>query len=158
MGIDKVLKVMNNDLIHMNIALKHLFAASILAVIAVAFLIYPHHAFADTDVSLCPQDAKFGVLCTNARDAGVFAKIVQFIIRVLLVAAVVIAVIFLIIGGIKWILSGGDKAQVEAARNTIVASIIGLVIAFVAFILINIVATAFGIGDVFNLTLPTLFP
>lgn len=74
-------------------------------------------------------------------------NIPQFIITLLLVVGVLIALIFLIYGGIKWILSGGDKAGVEAARKHIVAAIIGLVIVVAAFFIINVVFTVLGVGS-----------
>jgi hypothetical protein len=74
-------------------------------------------------------------------------NIPQFIITLLLVVGVLIALIFLIYGGIKWILSGGDKAGVEAARKHIVAAIVGLVIVVAAFFIINVVFTVLGVGS-----------
>lgn len=68
-------------------------------------------------------------------------NIPQFIITLLFMIGVIIAVAFLIYGGIKWVLSGGDKTAVEAARNHIVAAIIGLVIIAAAFFILNVVFT-----------------
>lgn len=51
----------------------------------------------------------------------------------------IIAVIMLIIGGIRYAVSGGDQAAVTAAKNTILYAIIGLVVAFMAFAIINFV-------------------
>lgn len=69
------------------------------------------------------------------------AKLPQFIIQLLFVLGIIIAVVYLIYGGIKWIMSGGDKAGVEGARNHIVAAIIGLIILASAFFILNIVFT-----------------
>lgn len=55
----------------------------------------------------------------------------------------------LILGGVKWIISGGDKANTEAARNQVTAAIIGLVIIFSAYIIINFIGGIFGV-DVLN--------
>lgn len=110
------------------------------------------------DVTLCPEGSQFGPLCTFAQNGDVFGTIVKFVITILLIAAVVISTVFLIYGGIRWIISGGDKAAVEAARNTIIAAIIGLVVSFVAFLIIQLIATSFGLGNLFHLTLPTLSP
>lgn len=69
------------------------------------------------------------------------AKLPQFIITTLFVLGVIIAVVYLIYGGIRWIMSGGDKTGVENARNHIVAAIVGLVILVSAFFILNIVFT-----------------
>jgi hypothetical protein len=82
-------------------------------------------------------------------------NVIMNVIIILLIVAVVVAVIFLIIGGIRWILSGGDKGAVESARNTIIGAIVGLVIAFAAFFIVNIVAQIFLDGPITRLTLPS---
>ncbi len=56
-------------------------------------------------------------------------------IMLLLVGAV--AVIMLIIGGFRYVVSGGDSTAVEGAKNTILYAIIGIVVAFLAFAAIN---------------------
>lgn len=68
-------------------------------------------------------------------------KIPQFIIQLLFAIGIIVVIAYLIYGGIKWVMSGGDKAAVEAARNHIVAAIVGLVIIVGAFLIINIVFT-----------------
>ncbi len=81
-----------------------------------------------------------------------------FIITLLLAVGVVIALAFLIYGGIKWILSGGDKAAVDAARKHIVAAIIGLVIVVTAFVILSFVFQLIGIGNPLsgNFCIPSL--
>jgi len=65
-----------------------------------------------------------------------------------------VAVAFLIYGGIKWILSGGDKQAVESARNHIVAAIVGLVIVAGAFVIIGVVFKLLGqTNPITNLTI-----
>ncbi len=66
---------------------------------------------------------------------SVFTKIVNILL--FLIGAV--SVIMLIIGGIKYTISGGDSGQVTSAKNTILYAIIGLVVAFLAFAIVNFV-------------------
>lgn len=79
------------------------------------------------------------------------ANIPQFIINLLFAIGIVVAIAYLIYGGIKWVMSGGDKAGVEAARNHIVAAIVGLVIIAGAFLIINVVFKLLT-GSDFSLT------
>jgi len=72
-------------------------------------------------------------------------NLISNITTILLISVVVIALFFLIWGGIMWIISGGDKVKVEAARNRIVYSIIGLIVAFSAFFIVNIVLQFLGV-------------
>ena len=78
----------------------------------------------------CPTDL-FG-------DAGVFKQITNTILYIV----GIIAVIMLIIGGIKYVVSGGDSKKVTDAKNTVLYAIIGLVIAFLAFAIVNFVISA----------------
>lgn len=106
-------------------------------------------------ISLCNTQALqgFGALCNyNATDNSL-SNIIAVIINILLIIAVVFAIFFLIWGGIQWILSGGDKAKVEAARGHIIAAVIGLAVAFLGFFILQIVLRVFGIESG-NLKLP----
>ena len=59
------------------------------------------------------------------------------IVNVMLFIIGAISVIMLIIGGIRYTVSGGDSGAVTAAKNTIMYAIIGLVVAFLAFAIVN---------------------
>ena len=87
--------------------------------------------------------------------AGDFGAIVGSAITILFVIAIVIALGFLVYGGIKWITSGGDKAAVETARNTIVAAVVGLVVVFLSYFILNLVLGFFNLS-LTELKLPTL--
>ena len=80
--------------------------------------------------------------------------IVAGFIRLILVIAALVFFFILVVGGIRWIASGGDKAQTETARNQITAALVGLVIVFAAWAIVQLINTFFGI-DIFSLTLPT---
>lgn len=70
----------------------------------------------------------------------------------------ILAVVYLILGGVRWITSRGDKNGVEAARRQIVAAIIGLIVVAVAFFALNIVFGLLGANNPLkgNFELPTL--
>jgi amino acid transporter len=48
-----------------------------------------------------------------------------------------LAVVFIIVGGIQYITSSGDPAQVKNAKNTILYAIIGLVVAAAAYAIVS---------------------
>lgn len=85
------------------------------------------------------------------------SSLISGLITLVLVVAAIIFFFMLIVGGLRWILSGGDKASTEAARNQITAALIGLVIVFGAFAIAQVVQSLFGIS-IFNLTLPSFVP
>lgn len=70
-------------------------------------------------------------------DAGSFSTFITNIINVLLFLIGVISVIFIILGGIRFVTSQGDSSQVSSARNTILYAVIGLVVAMMAFAIVN---------------------
>ena len=88
------------------------------------------------------------IIPTELATVGQFdvIDIVRAIIQFILVVAFVLAFIMLLIGGIRWITAGGDEKAVGSARNMITAALIGLVIVLVAFALIKLVETFFGVS------------
>ena len=69
-------------------------------------------------------------------DANVVIKNVTNIMFFIIGA---VSVIMLIYGGIRYTTSGGNANSVTAAKNTIMYSIIGLVVAILAFAVVNFV-------------------
>lgn len=87
-------------------------------------------------------------LSPNVPETGL-EILAAFIPKLLGLAIIVAAVIFFfvfLIGGIRWITSSGDKAQVEAARNTIMNALIGLVLVLSLFAILKFVEQLFGIS------------
>ncbi len=83
--------------------------------------------------------------------------LISGLIKLVLVVAAVVFFFILVIGGIKWIMSGGDKAATEAARGRITAALVGLVIVFAAWAIVALIQTFFGI-NIFQLSLPVVSP
>lgn len=62
-----------------------------------------------------------------------------------LVLAIVAAFFFLVLGGIKWITSEGDKERLDQAKKTITAALIGLVLVFALWAILQLLGNFFGI-------------
>ncbi len=71
---------------------------------------------------------------------GVFTRITNTI----LFAVGIISVVMLILGGLRYIISGGDSKKVTDAKNTIMYAIIGLIIAILSYAIVNFVISAVG--------------
>lgn len=69
-------------------------------------------------------------------------QLVIRVINILLAIAGLIAVIFLIIGGFKYITSGGNEETAEAAKKTITNAIIGIVVIILAFVIVTVISNA----------------
>ena len=63
--------------------------------------------------------------------------------NVLLFLIGAISVIMLIIGGFRYVLSNGDSTQVTNAKNTILYSVIGIIVALLAYAIVNFVVSSF---------------
>lgn len=61
------------------------------------------------------------------------------IINLLLTIIGIIAVIMIIVGGIRYSISGGDSGQVKSAKDTIIFAVVGLVVAIMSFAIVNFV-------------------
>ena len=71
-------------------------------------------------------------------------SILTVVINTMIYITSIIAVIMIIIGGIKYITSSGDANGITSAKNTILYSVIGLVIAIMSFAIVNFVLDRFG--------------
>ena len=70
-------------------------------------------------------------------DAGVFTQITN----VMLFIVGAIAVIMIVIGGLRYVISGGDQAQITSAKNTILYAIVGIIVAMLGYAAVNFVLT-----------------
>ena len=69
--------------------------------------------------------------------------IITTIINVMLFIAGALAVIMIIYGGIRYITAHGDEKQVKVAKDTIVYSVVGLIIAILAYALVTFIFDRF---------------
>lgn len=67
------------------------------------------------------------------------------IVTLIFIVGALVFFFMLVIGGIQWMLSGGDKAATESARGRITAALIGLVIIFAAWAIMKLIETFLGI-------------
>lgn len=73
---------------------------------------------------------------------GSFASL---FLNVALVIGALACLFFLIMGGIAWVTSSGDKQKIEEARNQITSGIVGLAILASVFVIWTIVLKIFGL-------------
>ena len=72
-------------------------------------------------------------------------EMLQTVVNIVLSVLGIIAVIVIIIGGFTYMTSAGDAAKLTKAKNTILYGIVGLVIALLAYAIVNFVlSTVFG--------------
>ena len=65
------------------------------------------------------------------------------LINVMLFIIGVLSVIMIVYGGILYVISAGDSGRVSKAKNTIMYAIVGLIVALLAYAIVNFVITRF---------------
>jgi len=118
-------------------------------IFATATLMSPNAVvYADSQSEVCQGIALLstGSNCNTVTEKNSLGSVAGVIVEFLSVALGIIAVIFLIIGGLKYITSTGNTNKVEEAKKTIIYAIIGLFIAVSASIIVHLVLkTAIGL-------------
>lgn len=119
------------------------------------FALFPLLAFAPTAHAVeLSQTIKDGLcaganldLTTDCSSGGVnngeaaikMTKFIKAIINILSIVIGAVAVIMIIIGGFKYITSGGSTDSVTGAKNTILYAVIGLIIVSLSQILVRFI-------------------
>ena len=118
-----------------------LILAGLLVVPTVALAVAPA-ASAEGDFAL-----NNGVKSAQGEGVGEAASdpqtLVKQFVNIFLFAVGALSVIMLIWGGIRYTTSAGDSNKVTAAKNTVLYAIVGLVIAILAYAIVNMVIDKF---------------
>ena len=90
-------------------------------------------------------------------------EIVATFVALALIAATILCLVYIIVGGITFILSAGNEEKIKKAVHTIRFAIIGLFVSFIAFFIVKFMAVlldipfdlSFGliidlVGDIFS--------
>jgi hypothetical protein len=89
--------------------------------------------------------AQFNVPSSGGTGLPNDTSISQFIMKIINIALTVaglIAVLFLIIGGFRYITSAGNEETAESAKKIIINAIIGVVIIILSFVIVRVISNA----------------
>jgi hypothetical protein len=131
---------------------------NVIKVVAIALFAVPVIAPAATYAATAPSDQvnlsnnlcnganlEFGGTCDTSNDTSNSSdklnKILTASINILSLVVGVISVVMIIVGGLKYIMSGGDSGNVTGAKNTILYAVVGLVIVALAQFIVRFVLT-----------------
>lgn len=117
--------------------LKIIIAGAIIAFFSVVAVSPSQQVSANSPLNqICNQTgAEENEVCRQRNDDE--SNLIQQIIQLLLFIVGAVAVVMIIWGGIRYAASGGNAAAVTAAKNTILYSVVGLVVAFLAYAIVN---------------------
>ena len=79
-------------------------------------------------------------VCTGQNSAP---DMIEIVINTALYVLGMVAVLMIVIGGIRYTTSGGNSAQTKSAKDTILYAVIGLVVAILAYTIVNFVLNWF---------------
>ncbi len=78
-------------------------------------------------------------LCVDPAERRNVADIITRIINYLLLFAALIAILFIVIGGYKYITSAGNAESAKSGKETVVNAVIGLAIIILSFVIVSVV-------------------
>lgn len=76
-------------------------------------------------------------------DGGNLGGRFEDIVNIMLYILGAIAVIMIVIGGIRYATSNGDSGSIKSAKDTILYAVIGLIVAILAYSIVNFVLDSF---------------
>jgi Type IV secretion system pilin len=103
-------------------------------------LLSTNNASAITVFSQCSGSSSSSICAAKGDSAGSMIKIV---INTALTILGMIAVLMIVIGGIRYTTSNGNSTQIKEAKDTILYSIVGLVVAIMSYAIVNFVVSQF---------------
>ena len=97
--------------------------------------IYENKAYANSAADLIRKGAD----STGQQDTRSAGDIAKDVVNIMFFIVGIMAVIMIIWGGIRYVLSAGNSAALTSAKNTIVYAVIGLIVAILAYAIVNFV-------------------
>lgn len=79
--------------------------------------------------------------CNSTTTEETLPKVVIKILNAIIGVSGLVAVVFIILGGIQYMTSTGDAGKVKKARDTILYAVVGLIACVLAFAIVNFVIT-----------------
>lgn len=115
-------------------------------IVSFGLFLIPAHAGAapyDPLKDSCTGAAANSVLC-KSRTTNKLPNYVKIIVNTLLFILAAVSVIVIIIAGITYTTSGGDATLVTKAKNTLLYAVVGLIVAIMAYAIVNYIIGQFG--------------
>jgi len=111
------------------------------AVIGISFAVPATTYAASVIAEQCQGDTESRVCKNQNSDPN---ALIKTIVNVLLYIVGAISVVMLIVGGLLYATSAGDSGRVTTAKNTVMYAIVGLIVSFVAFAIVQFVFNTFA--------------
>lgn len=73
--------------------------------------------------------------------------LVKSVVNILLWVIGILSIIMIIFSGIRYVTSAGDASKTKAAQNTLIYSVVGLIVAIMAWAIVDLVVNKFASGS-----------
>lgn len=90
------------------------------------------------------QQARAGVDSTGTNSNTNMEGVIKTVVSVMMFILGALAVIMIIYSGVQYVISVGDSGKIQKAKNTLIYSIVGLVVAMFAYAIVNFVLDNLG--------------
>jgi hypothetical protein len=70
-------------------------------------------------------------------------SLIRIVVNTALFVLGMVAVIMIVVGGIRYVTSGGDASSIKGAKDTILYSVVGLIVAIMAYAIVDFVTKRF---------------
>lgn len=119
---------------------------AILAFLILIFLFLPNSIYAQ--IGLQRDKAPKGIIAPGSGESGkALGTLVQNTIIIFFSVGAIGFIIMFLWGAVDWILSGGDKEKIAAARKRITTAIVGLTLLSLTFLIMLVAGQILGIGS-----------
>jgi hypothetical protein len=121
--------------LNMKISIKMVLLAGLM-LLAVAFV--PHQVLAQAGDAVCEGAGQVaGGTCADT--GGQINSLVETGVRLLQIIAGIVAVVYIIIAGLRYITSNGDSSKISSAKNGIIFACIGIAVVALSEVIIQFV-------------------
>jgi hypothetical protein len=120
-----------------------LFTAFALLIIGAFALVPVSSVAAEGALDVACQGNSDSALCSDENKNQSADGLVKTIVNALLFIVGALSVVMIIIGGILYVTSQDDSGSVTKAKNTILYSVVGLIVSFIAYAIVNWVLMLF---------------
>lgn len=85
-----------------------------------------------------------------------FSPVISGALRIVMVIAALICFLYIIWGGLEWMMSGGEKTSVATAKAKLTAAFLGLMVVLSAWAIVRLLEYLFDF-NIFTFEFPKLF-
>lgn len=82
-------------------------------------------------------------LSNQAGAVATISAVIAFLASIL----AVVAILMIVVSGILYMISAGDTARIDTAKRILTYAIIGLIVALLAWVIVNVISNTLGAGN-----------